>query len=278
MEVPRRRVQFLELGGGITIVAVVCEDLARLDAVADLLRTVGPTLVLTVLLDGPQLTSRWTARYASVLADDPGSAVLTLTSLGMVERSRPPGAAPSRVVALWKDPTRGVHEIAVDPGAEAILLSTSVARAARHSADGRWPADDTTQLRDVGVHQVRAAAAPAGTAETAPAAAADATPDLDECDLSVLAAWAQALAEADDAERVAVLADMSSGAAWRHRVGLDAPGDTLTAGLDALVRVVGLPAAGRPDADPLVRLARQLVDAASDARGSRSSVYEPITS
>jgi hypothetical protein len=34
-----------------------------------------------------------------------GSAVLTLTSLGMVERSRPPGVAPSRVVALWKDPT-----------------------------------------------------------------------------------------------------------------------------------------------------------------------------
>ena len=95
---PRRSIQFLELGGGITIVAVVCEDLARLDAVADLLRTVGPTLVLTVLLDGPQLASRWTARYASVLADDPGSAVLTLTSFGMVERSRPGGSAavPSR--------------------------------------------------------------------------------------------------------------------------------------------------------------------------------------
>ena len=157
MEVPRRSVQFLELGGGITIVAVVCEDLARLDAVADLLRTVGPTLVLTVLLDGPQLASRWTARYASVLADDPGSAVLTLTSLGMVERSRPPGSAPSRVVALWKDPTRASARSPSTPGAEAVMLSTSVAPAARHSADGRWPADDTTQLRDVGVHQLRAA-------------------------------------------------------------------------------------------------------------------------
>ncbi len=93
MEVPRRSIQFLEFGGGITFVAVVCEDLARLDAVAELLRTVGPTLVVTVLLDGPQLASRWTARYASVLADDPGSAVLTLTSFGMVERSRPGGLA-----------------------------------------------------------------------------------------------------------------------------------------------------------------------------------------
>jgi hypothetical protein len=268
--VPRRSIQFLELGGGITVVAVVCEDLARLDAVADLLRAVGPTFVLTVLLDGPQLTSRWTARYASVLADDPGSAVLTLTSLGMVERSRPPGSTPSRVVALWKDPTRGVHEIAVDPGAEAILLSTSVTRAARHSADGRWPADDTTQLRDVGVHQLRAAAS-VSRVEAAPAGAAgatpDATPDLDEYDLSVLAAWAQALAEADDAERAGVAADISPRATWRDRLGLDAPGDALTAALDALADVAGQESGGRPDSDPLVRLARHLLGAASDATG-----------
>jgi hypothetical protein len=265
MEVPRRSIQFLELGGGLTIVAVVCEDLARLDAVADLLRCVGPTLVLTVLLDGPQLTSRWTARYASVLADDPGSAVLTLTSLGMVERSRPPGAAASRVVALWKDPTRGVHEIAVDPGAEAILLSTSVARAARHSADGRWPADDTTQLRDVGVFQLRASSRPSSVAP-APAVEADARPELDERDLGVLTAWAQALAEADDAERAAVVTDMSSGATWRHRLGLETPGDRLTSALAVLADVAGA-AGGRQDADPLVRLARCLLGAASDASG-----------
>ena len=238
-------VQFLELGGGITVVAVVCEDLARLDAVADLLRTVGPTLVLTVLLDGPQLASRWTARYASVLADDPGSAVLTLTSLGMVERSRPPGSAPSRVVALWKDPTRGIREIAVDPGAEAVMLSTSVAPAARHSADGRWPADDTTQLRDVGVHQLRAAAAPSrGAVTRTPAAEAGVTPDLDEGDLSVLASWAQALAEAGDAEeRDAVVADMSSASTWRQRLGLEAPAETVGSALDALASLAG-PAAG----------------------------------
>src|SRR5204863_8654924 len=114
MEVPRRSVQFVELGEGITVVAVVCEDLARLDEVSDLLRTVGPTLVLTILLDGPQLASRWTARYASVLADEPGSAVLTLTSFGMVQRSRPDGYTPSRVVALWKDPARGIREIPLE--------------------------------------------------------------------------------------------------------------------------------------------------------------------
>ncbi len=62
MEVPRRVVQVVELGDGVTIVSVICEDLARLDKVADLLRAIGPTLVVTILLDGPQLASRWTAR------------------------------------------------------------------------------------------------------------------------------------------------------------------------------------------------------------------------
>jgi 5-methylcytosine-specific restriction enzyme A len=52
------------------------------------MRSVGPNLVVALLMDGPQLTARWPARYASVLADDPGSSVLTLTSLGMCLRSR----------------------------------------------------------------------------------------------------------------------------------------------------------------------------------------------
>ena len=87
MEVPRQSVQFIDIGNGVTVVCLVCEDLARIDDVADLIRSVGPTLVVTPLLDGPQLTSRWAARYASVLADDPGSAVLTLSSYGMVRHA-----------------------------------------------------------------------------------------------------------------------------------------------------------------------------------------------
>jgi hypothetical protein len=56
--------------------------------VAELLRDVGPTLVVTILLDGPQLGSRWTARCASVLADDPGSAVLTADRNARVSLAR----------------------------------------------------------------------------------------------------------------------------------------------------------------------------------------------
>src|SRR5262249_41319981 len=101
IDVPRRSLQFVEVGEGVTFVSLVCEDLAEIDEVAELLRSVGPTIVITPLLDGPQLSSRWAARYASVLADDPGSAVLTLTSSGMGRRSRPQGREPSPVVALW---------------------------------------------------------------------------------------------------------------------------------------------------------------------------------
>src|SRR5262249_60062503 len=109
----------------VTVASLVCEDLAQIDAVAELLRSVGPTIVITPLLDGPQLSSRWAARYASVLADDPGSAVLTLTSSGMAQRSRPHGREPSPVIALWKDPVRGTREISLEPGAHGVLLTAS---------------------------------------------------------------------------------------------------------------------------------------------------------
>jgi hypothetical protein len=68
---------------------LICEDLARQDPAAELVRAVGPNLLVALLMDGPQLANRWPARYAAVLAEDPGTSILTLTSLGMVERSRP---------------------------------------------------------------------------------------------------------------------------------------------------------------------------------------------
>jgi hypothetical protein len=139
MEVPQRSLQLIEVGEGATVVSLVCEDLAQIDHVADMIRSVGPTIVVTPLLDGPQLSARWSARYASVLADDPGSAVLTLTSYGMVQRSRPPGRNSSAVVALWKNPDKGIREISLEAGAQGILLSASTDRAMRRTADGRWP-------------------------------------------------------------------------------------------------------------------------------------------
>jgi hypothetical protein len=142
MEIPARSLQFVTVGEEITIVSLVCQDLAFSDEIADVIRAVGPTVVFTVLLDGPQLTSRWAARYARVLADDPGSVVLTLTSPG--RRSRPPGHDASPIVALLKDADQGFREIPLEPGAQAVLLTACGSRAIRRTADGRWPIDTGT--------------------------------------------------------------------------------------------------------------------------------------
>lgn len=229
MEIPARQVHLVDLGGKVTVAAVICEDLARLDGVAQLLRSVGPTLVLTLLLDGPQLASRWTARYAGVLADDPGSAVLTLTALGMASRSQPPGMPPSRVIAMWKDPTRGVREIPLEPGAQAVLLKAVLDSSPRHAADGRLPTDDATDLYVAGVHQLRAGP----PLPEQPPAMSTAQPALAPRDLTVLTVWAQAVAEAGP-DAAAVVAAAQQDAPWRTRFGLQPPRDDLAEALAAL--------------------------------------------
>lgn len=93
----------------------------------------GPNLLIALLMDGPQLSRRWPARYAAVLAEDPGTSVLTLTSLGMVERSRPilgsgERASASRVIALWRDALEGEIQIALDPAHDACVLSLKYRR------------------------------------------------------------------------------------------------------------------------------------------------------
>ena len=134
-----RRIFFAHLGGWLTFSVLICEDLARQDPIADVLRSVGPNLVIALLMDGPQLAARWPARYASVLADDPGSSVLTLTSLGMCQRSRPVGGggAGSRVIALWKDKLYGTRELELPEGCDACVLSLARDTREEYTADGR---------------------------------------------------------------------------------------------------------------------------------------------
>lgn len=245
MAVPRRSVQFVELGSGITLVAVVCEDLARLDEVADLLRAVGPTLVTTILLDGPQLATRWTARYASILADDPGSAVLTLTSYGFVQRSRPGGRPPAPVVMLWKDARRGVREIQLDQGAHGVLVTVTLDHARRRAADGRTPIDDVADLLIAGVHQIRAEDTSMAPPSSPAASGSRGTGPLEVADLTVLASWSDAVAEAVTGRCEAgtwegleiVLADAAAGAPWRAPLGVAEPSTPLATALDDLGRL-----------------------------------------
>lgn len=163
IDVRERTLHVIDVGGRVTAAPMVCEDLARLDEVADVVRRIGPSLVVALLLDGPQLAPRWPCRYASVLTDDPGSAVLTLTSYGMARRSRPPGKPPSRVVAHWNSRSDGLHEIALAPRAAAVLISTSVEEAVLWTADGRRH-EGVPRLRLSGVRQVRTKGAPRGSA------------------------------------------------------------------------------------------------------------------
>jgi hypothetical protein len=238
-DVPRRTLHFLELGDEIALVCLVCEDLAQIDNVVEVIRSVGPNGVLTPLLDGPQLSSRWAARYASVLADDPGSTVLTLTSLGMVQRSRPHGRDSLPVVALWKDPVRGLREIKVEAGAQGVLLTLCGNRTARRSADGRDPVDNATEYFDVAVHQVRAGSAAASLSNSKPEVLEPRSLELDE--LTIFTGWVQALVEAAAyaPESVQnVLTNASAGAPWRTELGLAEPSQSLVEAMGFIGRAV----------------------------------------
>lgn len=138
-EIADRSIYFVTLSDWLTLSVLVCEDLARQDPMPDVLRAVGPNLVIALLMDGPQIRSRWSSRYAAVLAEDPGSSVLTLTSLGMTRRSRPRGSENdrSRVIALWRDAVHGEIEIELPTGKDACVLSLGCSLRAEYTADGR---------------------------------------------------------------------------------------------------------------------------------------------
>jgi hypothetical protein len=158
IRLPVRTAEIIDIGGGATIAPLVCEDLARLDEVSELMRQIGPSIVITLLLDGPQLAQRWPSRYAGVLADEPGSAVLTLTALGMAVRSQPCGTRRSRAVGMWTDPVTGFHQLDLAPGAAGLLITTAIDRTTVWTADGRRHEGTTPSVTLTGVEPVRAPA------------------------------------------------------------------------------------------------------------------------
>jgi hypothetical protein len=143
--IAQRRLSFLAATDLLVLCPLICEDLAQLEPVSEVIRGVGPTLLTALLMDGPQLEARWSARYASVFADDPGTAVLTLTSLGMSSRSTrreagDRGADRRRDVALWRDPESGTRVFSLPDApspANAFLLTVSATTRTEYAADGR---------------------------------------------------------------------------------------------------------------------------------------------
>ena len=138
-----RRVDFAVIRSGSVVSALICEDLARVDPCQELIRSVGPSIIFALLMDAPQIKQRWPARHATILAEDPGSAVLTMTSKAMMNRQDRLGIYRSRcdkdrVIALWRDDSKATpEEIFCGKDQYAVLLTLSGSHVVDESLDGR---------------------------------------------------------------------------------------------------------------------------------------------
>lgn len=154
IKIEPRTLNFVALRSDLVLCPLICEDLARQDPVAELVRSVGPNLVIALLMDGPQIPERWSARYASVLADDPGSSVLTLSSLGMVQLSRPHNCRPNRVFASWKDAGGGFIPLELAANEAGLILNLQFSRRTEWSVDGRHDGDVASSPVLCGIHPI----------------------------------------------------------------------------------------------------------------------------
>jgi hypothetical protein len=137
--IAERGVHFFGAQGWLNLSVLLCEDLARQDPVAEVLRAVGPGLVVALLMDGPQVGERWPARYSAALTEDPGCSVLTLTNLGMVRRSRAEPGHEDRpgVIGMWRDVEKGCRELELGPDEDGAVLSIDYHLSSQLCADGR---------------------------------------------------------------------------------------------------------------------------------------------
>jgi len=137
IDVSNRECFFYVIREGASLAVLICEDLARVDPVQTVVRAIGPNLVIALLMDDVQMERRWPGRYATMLADDPGSAILTLTSLGLIKRAQMPASKAPRYIALWKEPFGEARELELPDGAQALLLTLSPMRETSYTVDGR---------------------------------------------------------------------------------------------------------------------------------------------
>ena len=139
IEVGHRQLPFIGLRKDMSITTLICEDLARADPAMGVIRAVGPNLVIALLMDGPQLAVRWPGRYATVLAEDPGSAVLSFTCAGMVNRSNWVESRPANAIGLWRDAGAGgrTQEIGLPQGSLGVVLTLVSTKNRQTTLDGR---------------------------------------------------------------------------------------------------------------------------------------------
>ncbi|MBA5683710.1 hypothetical protein H3N34_10880 [Photobacterium damselae subsp. damselae] len=137
IRINRRHLVSLHTKNGIRLCPLICEDLARQEPVAQAVRSVGPNLVISLLLDGPQIPVRWPGKYSAVLSDDPGSSVLSVSALGMTRRATGLGHKPSNDVALWSEPGRTPESLDVPDGFDGLILELKINNEKMWTMDGR---------------------------------------------------------------------------------------------------------------------------------------------
>lgn len=141
IKINQRRLHVIAPNGWLALTSLICEDLARQEPVAEVIRGIGPTLLFALLSDGPQLTNRWSARYANSLADDPGTSVFTLTSNGMCKLSRTRNKIDNKktgnIIGLWKDSINGWKEVKSKYEKGAVSFTISAKFMEEFTLDGR---------------------------------------------------------------------------------------------------------------------------------------------
>lgn len=146
IDVSQRCLPFYAIRNDMSLAVLICEDLARSDPAMPVIRAVGPTLVVSLLMDGAQLAGRWPARYATVLADDPGSSVLTLTCAAMVDRSNRLESRPVRSIGLWRDSGGRTQELTLPERCHGLLLCLKATSITQHTLDSRTDGASTKTL------------------------------------------------------------------------------------------------------------------------------------
>lgn len=155
LRVRNRKLPIILMREKWAVTALICEDLARVDPAQEIVRAVGPNLVLSLLMDGPQIPDRWPSRYATILADDPGSSVLTVNSAGLIKRSvierkrqKIVDEFPDElVIALWRDEQSGSVPIRMHEDDKAVCLTLYEYDIDEFTMDGRRNHHNSTSLR-----------------------------------------------------------------------------------------------------------------------------------
>lgn len=147
INVSNRQLPFFALRRNMSMTVLICEDLARNDPAMTAVRAVGPNLVIALLMDGPQLNQRWPGKYATVLGEDPGSGVLSVTCAAMVDRSNNNRVGEKkRVIGLWRSEGSGGIEITLPDHHHAVLLDIHSCLVEQHTLDARPDAFDSRKL------------------------------------------------------------------------------------------------------------------------------------